>query len=344
MQFDGSRASPAEITKDYILRRVSEESIMEYYLQIPIKLGAMIRSPIRKDINPTCNFSYYRGRLRMRDWTELRAYDCFDIVRIKHNCNYGEALHIIANDFNIMSLRADSNLQEKINKLLQTENKEKKLIQVKIQEFTSVDLNYLSQYGITQEIAEYFKCYSIKYLWIEGKALYQYSEEDPILGYYLGNAINGEERWKIYFPFRPRSDRKRPRFICNTNRINGWVQIPHEGDHLVLTKSMKDVMTLYRLGITSIAMQNEATLIYKYIVDELRDRFENIFSLYDFDRPGVRMARLLRKAYNIQPFFLTNGKFNSQNYEAKDISDYVKNNGVYKAQKLIHSIRDSYGD
>ena len=53
------------LNKTYILERISQEQIMEYYLGISVKLDILLKSPLRKDENPTCSFYYNQhGRLR----------------------------------------------------------------------------------------------------------------------------------------------------------------------------------------------------------------------------------------------------------------------------------------
>ena len=51
---------PINITKELILSKVSEETLMEHYLGIPVKKG-LFKSPLRQDSKPTCAF--YRNCL-----------------------------------------------------------------------------------------------------------------------------------------------------------------------------------------------------------------------------------------------------------------------------------------
>jgi hypothetical protein len=157
-----------------------------------------------------------------------------------------------------------------------------------------------------------------------------YSPNDPAVGYFFGKADNGDQRWKIYF-----FERDEYRFLCNTNRINGWIQIPESGENLIITKSLKDVMTLYRLGYDAIAMQNETTEPYDYIIEEMQQRFDIVWSFYDFDKPGIRLANTLKRKYDIPYIFLTNGNYNTTDYGSKDISDYVKDNDLETAKNFL---------
>lgn len=62
----------------------------------------------------------------------------------------------------------------------------------------------------------------------------------------------------------------------------------------------------------------------------------------DFDLTGVKMANTLLKRYNIQPLFLTDGRFGTRDYGAKDISDYIELNGPSKALEIINQCRETY--
>lgn len=94
---------PYRPTKELILSRVSEETIMEHYLGVPVKKG-LFRSPLRQDRNPTCTFyrSSKTGELLFKDFGSDHSGNCFTVVMLKFNCSYGKALGIIANDFGII--------------------------------------------------------------------------------------------------------------------------------------------------------------------------------------------------------------------------------------------------
>lgn len=47
------------VTKELILSKVREETLMEHYLGIPVKKG-LFKSPLRVDSRPTCAF--YRNK------------------------------------------------------------------------------------------------------------------------------------------------------------------------------------------------------------------------------------------------------------------------------------------
>ena len=73
--------TPDKITKELILSKVSEETLMEHYLGLPVKKG-IFKSPLRTDNNPTCSFgrdSY--GRLIFKDFSGDFYGDAFEVVK-----------------------------------------------------------------------------------------------------------------------------------------------------------------------------------------------------------------------------------------------------------------------
>jgi len=132
-----------------------------------------------------------------------------------------------------------------------------------------------------------------------------------MIGYYFGTDEYGNERWKIYFYKRKKDT---IRFICNTNRIAGWIQIPKEGDLLILTKSLKDVMVLHRMNYHAIAGQSENFHFYQSIIDELKQRFKQIVVIYDNDEKGILFSNAICSEFNLEQRFMLH----------KDISDQVK--------------------
>jgi len=319
------------LTKEDIFKRVSQEQIVEFYLKTTVTIGELFNSPFRKDVNPSCSFKYFKGVLRFRDWTEPKTKDCFDIVQEIYNCSYNEALNHIYNDM-VLDIRPTIKKKDtvKINFV-----KEKPKFDVEVKPFSMVEGEYLKQFGITRETCRKFNVVAVNRLFINEKLVYTHNPNDPALGYYFGVDEKGYSKWKIYF-FKRNKQSKGPRFLSNTNRIQGLIQLPPRGDFLVITKSLKDVMVLDSFDINSVAMQGETMLPYDYIIEDFKRRFTHIATLLDFDRTGVMSANKLRKMYDIPAYFLTNGRFKSKNYMAKDISDVVKNHGKPKTAKILY--------
>lgn len=134
---------PIRPSKELILSKVSEETLMEHYLGVPVKKG-LFKSPLRKDNRPTCSFFKNKnGNLLFKDFGTSFTGDFVSVVMCKFNCSYGKALGIIANDFGIITrpkLKVNSPLIEYTNNKLDVTNDA--IIQVEIKNFEQYELDW----------------------------------------------------------------------------------------------------------------------------------------------------------------------------------------------------------
>lgn len=320
-----------KITKELILSRFSEEQLMEYYLHVPVKKG-LFRSPLRRDREPTCSF--YRNRsntLIFKDFATGQHLNIFGVVQEMFHCSYFEALRIIANDMGIVR---DKSLQKNSGKInehpVRMQDKEMSKIQVEIQDFSNLELKWWSKYGITPEILKRFNVYSCKHVFLNGQLSATSQQHCPIFGYYGGKIQENKERielWRCYFP-----KRKSYRFITNwpAKKIQGYEQLPKKGKLCVITKSMKDTMCLYSLGIASCSPNSETQFISKNILEDLKKRFKYIVVLFDLDETGIKFSKKIKKEYPELIVTLL-----PREDRCKDISDYYKTFGRNKTIQMI---------
>ena len=114
--------------------------------------------------------------------------------------------------------------------------------------------------------------------------------------------------------------------------IQGAKQLPKVGSTLVITKSLKDVMTLYSFGITAIAPNSEHLFISEKQFEKLKARFKNIYVFYDNDLTGISNMNKIRKKFNVKCLWIP------KKYGVKDISDFYQRYGKEETLKLINSI------
>ena len=176
-------------------------------------------------------------------------------------------------------------------------------------------MKWWGSFGITKDILHRFKVYSCSTVFLNGNIYAQSAQHSPIYGYYFGKKENIEQ-WRIYMP-----KRKEFRFIGNvpTKTIQGYKQLVKSGKLVVITKSMKDVMCLYSLGISAIAPNSENLFISDNVLKDLRNRFKYIVVLYDNDLPGIHNMNKIKKEHPELIF-----QWIPRKYEAKDISDFYK--------------------
>ena len=102
--------------------------------------------------------------------------------------------------------------------------------------------------------------------------------------------------------------------------------MPETGDLLIITKSLKDVMVFYELGISAVGLQAETNKMSKKSFNELTKRFKRVILLLDNDDQGYTSTCEFLLEYDIEFFFIP---------DEKDISDYIKKYGYKKAFNLI---------
>lgn len=317
------------LTKEFILSRITEEDIFLKYLNIYPNLTQRFRNPLRDDAHADCVF-YRDGRgvLKFKDFAYRINVDCFNVVMIVWQVNYGHALKKIAEDFKLYEKDIDFSVVANWKEVTEKAAKKLSIIQVKRKEFTKEELEWWREQGIHKNILSLYKVSSLQLVWLNGDVIYSYSRKDPGYVYHFGSDYN----YKIYYPFR-----QSYRFLQNISKttLQGWEQLPEEGRFLVITKSMKDVMCLYTYNIPAVAPTSETILISEELFSKLSDRFFYIFTLFDRDKAGTHMTWLMRKKYNTIPLI-----FDKE--EPKDFTDNFKKYGTSYMSELIEEIKEQY--
>ena len=315
-----------KITKELLLSKYSQETFFEHYLGVSVKKG-LFKSPsiIRVDNNPTCSFyKDQKGNLKYKDFAGP-TFDFVGCVMHIFKCSYYKALQIIAHDFGFIELERVEKNPPKIEysgyELKQTE---KAKIQVEIKEFSEKELNWWLSFGVSITTLKKFKVFSIKSVFLNGVYFTSSTETTPIYGYYGGENSEGDELWRIYFPTK-----RNYRFLSNwsSTMIQGAKQLPKSGEFVVVTKSLKDVMSLYEFGIPAIAPNSENLFLTESQYEKLHQKFGQIYILYDRDLPGVKSANKIRKKFKSLKVLLIP--------KVKDFTDYVKKYGTLKTFNLI---------
>ena len=322
-----------QITKELILSKTNQESIMQYYTGLDVSSKKLMLSPFRNDHKITCSF--YKSKsdiLYLHDFATNEHINCFQVVMKKYGVNYYEALQIIAKDFEIIKGN-NSNLKEKPIQIQPLKETESARIQVQIKNYTDEELKWWKQFGISVKTLKKFQVFSLEHVFLNGELKFTSSSKCPIYGYYFGKDKNGVEKWKIYFPLKTEY-----RFLNNLSKkvLQGYHQLPKTGDLLVITKSMKDVCALYEFGISAVSPNSETLFIDDKKLEEFKQRFKHILVIYDSDRPGkFNMAKIRREHPELNYYFLPE-------YLAKDFTDTIKMVGINKIKELVNQFMSNY--
>lgn len=313
--------TPSNITLDYILSRVSEYDIYTHYLG-QFKVGAIYKSPFRKDNNPSFGI-YYSKRTKQLLFKDHGTGECGNIIKFVSLytglTNYNDILNDIIVKLNITP-------QTKLDSSKQYIPSSETIIGVVRQKFTPADINYWSQFHISLQTLKKYQVDSIKYYLCNGIVKGIYKPENPMYSYKVYN------NFKIY---RPLGDKYiKWRNNLTEYDIQGYAQLPKKGDVLFITKSLKDVMCLYEMGIAAISPSSESTFIPDDVLEDLKKRFKRIIILFDRDQAGVRNSRKLSLKHSLEAMLV------HKKFKAKDISDAIKANGFEAVKEwLLNTIK-----
>ena len=296
------------ITLEYILSKVTEYDIYAHYLG-QFKVGMIYQSPFRKDKNPSFGI-FYSKKSKQLLFKDHGTGECGNVIKFVQlytgKTNYNDILQDIVAKLNITpETRLDSSKQY----IPSTET----VIGVVRQEFTDTDIKYWNQFNISTKTLKKFNVNSIKYYLCNGVVKGIYKPENPMYAYKVYN------NFKVY---RPLGD-KYTKWRNNLTEydVQGYEQLPKKGDICIITKSLKDVMCLYEMGIPAVSPSSESTFIPESVLVDLKKRFKKIIIIFDRDQAGFKNVRKIIKKYKDLDFLFINKKFKS-----KDISDAIKNN------------------
>lgn len=332
MNFQTPKLEP-KITKEFLLSKNSEETYMSTYLRVPIKRG-LFCSPLRKDHKPTCSFCHSKkGELMYHDFGTGFHENFVGVVMEIHKCSYQEALNVIAEDFGYLSKAEDRPAVKIKVSNVKLEEKTETLIQIKPKAFSEQELKWWKGFGVTEKTLKKYKVFSCDSIFLNGDYFSSSSPRVPIYGYYCGKK-NGQELWRIYFP-----SKRSFRFLSNVGKsyIQGAKQLPKTGDVLLITKSQKDVMLAYELGIPAIAPCSEVLFLSNKQIQHLKKRFKTIVVCYDTDITGIHNLKQIKvKHPDLHTFFIP------RKYGVKDISDFFKKYGEEETRRLAGELLKYY--
>tara|TARA_R110000765_G_scaffold319317_1_gene411435 strand:+ start:304 stop:1305 length:1002 start_codon:yes stop_codon:yes gene_type:complete len=324
-----SRSSKDHLHTDVILGKITEYDIFMYYIPSFKELGKKFNSELRDDNSPTVSIIPYNSKLLYKDFGNSdHTFNCFSYVQYKYNCSFIEALRIVDCDFNLgLSSIADpikftmGIMAHRTNKVLNYA-KRNIIIQKKKRQWSIEDANFWSKYLVNKKDLLMFAVEPISYFWINGTRFKCKS---------ITYAFKFNSRYKIYSPYDDKN-----KWLSNTKKtdVQGYNQLPKQGERLIITSSLKDVMCLYAAGYNAIALQSEMQIPEEKLISELKQRFTTIDILYDNDfeknnNPGQTMAKKVCTLYGFKNICIPD------EFKSKDPSDLVNKVGGFTELKII---------
>ena len=309
-----------------LLEKVSDYDIYSYYLG-SIKPKKLINSPLRPDdkIPSFAIFPTNDGTLLFKDHGTGVAGNALKFLKLYKGINTREEL-----ERELLKIVKWVNPSQTTRKAVRmAENSPSELnFGIVRQPFTEIDKQFWKQFHISMNTLKKFNVFSIKYFLCNDVVRGIYKNDNPMYAYKVDN------RFKIYRPLASKYTKWRTN-LTNAN-IQGYAQLPPFGNLLIITKSLKDVMCLYEMGIAAVSPSSETTFIPEEVLEELKQKFKHIVILFDRDEAGVKNARQYSKQYGLDAIFV------HKKFKAKDVSDAVKANGFFAVKEWLTKTVERY--
>lgn len=307
-----SQGKPSLIFAD-VRKAVSDASVAAYYLHIN-SIPTKINSPLRRDESPSLGIHSPDGKsVLYKDFGTGEGGDIYTLLMKMWKTDYRGVCERVYKDFKLKESRPVINRKAtykpiKINKSFD--------LKVKTREWENHDIEYWNSYGISLKWLKYAEVYPISHkIIIKGNERYVYGADK--YAYVYVEHKEGNTTLKVYQPFNKQGfkwSNKHDRSV-----ISLWTKIPQKGEILCICSSLKDALCLWaNAGIPSIATQGEGYSMSETAIKSLKERYKNIYILFDNDPPGIADGRKLAKETGFTNLVLPN--ING----TKDVSDMYK--------------------
>ena len=259
------------LTKDYIESKISQETIMSKYLDIPISVildcvnkNTLIKSVFRDDDKTgSMGFTFNKkGRLKVRDFGGFGFFgDVYDVVAHILSLVYNRKIepnnkqdfyfilkHIAETFSDIIDNKAvDENIDATIQEAIRKGKKTKAIIEIAPRSWNKQDKQIWEHWGVSlQYLNTHFVIPVDQYYinrGVDSDPKYRHSTKDPCYAYILGQNRAGIYLIKLYFPLRNRE--REQKFITNCNVIEGLPNLELDNyDYIIITKSSKDRLSI----------------------------------------------------------------------------------------------------
>ena len=323
----------SSITKEEILKQINEFDLLAYYIDID-QIPCVINSPLREDNHPSFGVYTIDGeKLRYHDFGTGQSGGTFDLLLTLWGVDYIGALGKVEKDLPKF-LNKKTKVTITKSKLLATNKRiysRETDLQVKVREWKKHDLDYWEMAGISLPWLKFGDVHPISHIIVTkngskftipaDKYAYVYTEfKDDKISLKIYQPLSTTHKW--------------------SNKHDGsvwdlWTKIPLTGEKLIITSSRKDALCIWEnTGIPCVSLQAESYLPKPHVIQQLKDRFKEVFILYDNDsKSKINYGRLAGQEMALQ-FGLVQIEIPTD-YCAKDSSDLAASYGREEVKRLI---------
>lgn len=334
------------LTLDIILSKVKPLDIYKMYIKDDFIINKPFSSPFREDNIPSFSiFVSSDGNLLYNDFVKGGG-NCVNFVKELFQESWYEALSRIAIDFNfdkdyvIKKVNTKNTSEKQLNKIKDklVKIKDKTLdLKVKIRKFEDYDIQYWKKQGINRSTLKKYRVYPISHIFLitESKETILTADKHA---YVFIERKDGKNTIKIYQPFSQYKWMNNHDFSV----WQGWEQLPSDDHILIITKSLKDVMSISQnTKYSAVSLQQENANAKENVIQELKERFDWIFVLYDndFDKEinwGEKFGKEFSKQHNLI-FLMIPDK-----YKSTDFTDLVNKYGKAVAISALNELVEEH--
>jgi len=338
------------LTVENVFSLVTELEIFRHFIGHEFIVGKVFISPLRQEkrasfgIYPTQDAKY---KYHCKDFKgfngNVMSFVCemykrpFDLLFALYTIN--KEMNLGLDDITVSkSLKMKG--VSKSGTIVKYENYQKEITKSEVEfrivkrDFQKYDKDFWSKGCIQKSTLDLFHVYATEEVWMNKGLgwvkIWINSKSNPIYSYYFKHT-NHFKHYRPYEVANSKGDIWKWLSNCNIDDIQGYHQLPLKGNTLILTKSLKDVMTLYELGFNAISFHAEGVTVPKERMEELLSRFTNVICYYDNDEAGKLNSHKITKGYNIRHFN------NPDGLKEKDAFDYVSSFGQKAMLDLFKS-------
>lgn len=305
----------------------SDFDIAHKYLGITC-VPEVINSPLRQDNNPSLGLfiNNRTNSLWFKDFGSGEKGSLYDLLAKMWNVSKDKVYERILKDMPVPAL-----IRKRGAKVYR---KSAGKIEVRVREWRDYDIAYWDSYGVSLPWLKFGEIYPISHIIIT-KNGHSYPIPAEKYAYVYVERKDGIVSFKIYQPYS-----KEYKWMSkhDSSVWDLWTKIPEKGDKLIITSSRKDALAIWsNTGIPALSLQGEGYIPKKHVVQQLKDRYNKVYVLYDDDfqseeNHGRMYGKMIAERFNVTQIEIP------EKWESKDPSDLVKNHGREVLREVIYEL------
>lgn len=321
----------SSLSIDDVLTKIPEQTIANYYFGIS-EIPCVIQAPYRIDKKPSVGIYYNsKGHINFKDFASGDSGGIVDLLMKTWNLDFKHTINKIEKE--CPKILTSLNLKNTIS-ISTTHHRASADIKVSFREWKKHDIEYWNAYGISLEWLKFGDIYPISRIFytIDNKTIDFPAEK---YAYAYIERKEGIVTMKIYQPF---SENRKWLSKHDSSVWDLWSKLPNNGPTLIITSSRKDALCIWEnTGIPAVSLQGEGYIPKDHVIQELKDRFINIYVLYDNDyqseiNHGREFGKQLAEKFNLIQIEIPDL------YKSKDTSDLCKNHSRETVYKVINEL------